>query len=272
MKKNEIEKIINTHFKKIEKYFHKIAIGFEIEYIHEFRTEIKKLRAFLHLLEMEPDDGIPFRITKKMKTFYGYAGVIRNLQLQVKSVEAYFENSPGNIPISYLDTLRNEIETWKKNTKDFMDPDNNFYNDEEKIKVLLPDKLRNNSIKKFIQYILYELQKLLTRLEDDEALHSIRKYLKDIVYNWPFIQEDIALLPAGLSNEEEARSCAEILGYFRDKCIALVLLQTYFNDSLENEEKKILQQMEQDWMREKNKLRQKIYAMLEIITLKNEIP
>ena len=271
MKKNEIEKIINTHFKKIEKYFHKIVIGFEIEDVHEFRTEIKKLRAFLHLLEMEPGNGIPFRITNKMKTFYGYAGVIRNLQLQLKSVEAYFENSPVTIPILYLNTLRNEIETWEKNTKDFMDPDNNFYNDEEKIKVLLPDKLRNNSIKKFIQYILHELHKLLTRLEDDEALHSIRKYLKDIVYNWPFIQEDITLLPAGLSNEEEARSCAETLGHFRDKCIALVLLQTYFNDSLENEEKKILQQMEQDWMAEKQELRQKIYVMLEIITLKNEI-
>lgn len=270
MKRNEIEKIINNHFKKIEKYFHKIVIGFEIEDIHEFRTEIKKLRAFLHLLEMESDDDIPFRITKKMKTFYGYAGVIRNLQLQVKSVEAYFENSAGTIPILYLNTLRNEIETWEKNTKDFMDPDNNFYNDEEKIKVLLPDKLKNNSVKKFIQYILYQLQKSLTRLEDDETLHSIRKYLKDIVYNWPFIQEDIGLLPVGLSNEEDVRSCTEILGHFRDKCIALVLLQTYFNDSLKNEEKNILQQMERDWLREKNELRQKFYARLEKLQLTSD--
>lgn len=267
MKKNEIEEVIISHFKRIDKLFHKIIVDFQTEDIQQFRVEIKKLRSFLHLLDMESNEGIPLRMTKKMKTFYGYAGIIHNLQLQLKRVTIYLENSTNNIHVSYLETLQNGIEDWEKNAKYFMDQENNFYNDEKEILSGLPYKLSKKSIKKFLQFILYELQNLLTRLDDDEALHSIRKFLKDVLYNWTFIQQYITYLPAGLSNEEEARSFIEILGHFRDKCITLVLLQTYYNDSLENEEKKILQQIEHEWKREKQELRQIIFTKIDLIHL-----
>jgi len=267
MKKNEIEEVINNHFKVIDRLFHKIIVEFETEDIQQFRSEVKKLRSFLHMLDMEPSDRIPFKIPKKLKTFYGYMGIIRNLQLQSKRVNIYLENSTTHIPVSYLETLNKEIEDWKKNAIVLMNPDNNFYDDEKQIIEVIPDKLRKKSIRKFIQYILFELQKLIIRLDDGEALHSTRKLLKDVLYNWIFINEFIDSLPIGLSKEEETRSYIEMLGHFRDKCIALVLLQTYYSDSMGNDEKKILQQIELNWQQEKQDLRKMIYDKLSLVQL-----
>jgi CHAD domain-containing protein len=267
MKRNEIEEVINNHFKVIDRLFHKIIVEFETEDIQQFRSEVKKLRSFLHLLDMESGDTIPFKIPKKLKTFYGYMGIIRNLQLQSKSVNIYLENSTTNIPVSYLKTINREIDDWKRNAIELMNPDNNFFNDEKQIIESVPDKLRKKSARKFIQYILFELEKLINRLDGDEALHSMRKLLKDVLYNWIFINEFTDSLPIGLSKEEETRSFIEMLGHFRDKCIALVLLQTYYTDSMGNEEKKILQQIEHDWELEKRDLRKIIYDKLSLVQL-----
>lgn len=268
MKKNEIEEIINSHFKRIDKLFHKIIIDFETEDIQQFRTEIKKLRAFFHLLDMEVDEGIQFKITGKMKTFYGYTGIIRNLQLHLKNINSYFENSTDGIPASYIAKLKKEIEYWKKNTKEFMDLHNNFYNDEEKITEELPDKLRKASIKKFMQYIIYELQKKLSRLDDDETLHSIRKFLEDIFYNWTYVQHYTASIPPGLSQEAEIKTFIEILSVFRDECIAVTLLQTYYNDSAKDEEKIVLEKIIHTWKIQKQDLKKIICSKLELIPIK----
>ena len=268
MKKNEIEEVITSHFKKIDKLFPEIIIGFKIEDIHKFRTEIKKLRAFLNLLNMEVEEGLQIKITKKMKTFYGYIGIIRNLQLHLKNINSYFENSTDKIPKAYTATIEKEIEYWKENTKEFIDFHNNFYNDEEKITSELPDKLTKQSIKKFIQYMVYEVHKKLIRLNDDETLHSIRKLLKDILYNWTYVQPYIAPLSPGLSQEEEIGSFIEMLVVFCDKCMGLTLIQKYNNDSGDDEEKIVLEEIIQTWSTEKQELRKIICSKLELLPIK----
>ena len=93
MKKEEIDEFIEDRFKKIDKHFHKAIANFKIEDVLEFRSEIKKLKVFLHLLNMESEDGLSYRITKRMKTIYGYFGVIQNLQLQLKMMNEYVKKS-----------------------------------------------------------------------------------------------------------------------------------------------------------------------------------
>ena len=266
MKKDEISTVVKNSFKKIDKLFHKIIIDFEAEDIQEFRVEIKKLRAFFRLLDMEANGTIQFKITRKMKTFYGYIGIIRNIQLHVEKINGYCENSADNLPVSYITKLEKELEYWKKNTTEFMDFHNNFYNDEDKIIKGLPDKLRKTSVKKFVHYIAYELQKLLVH-SDDETLHSIRKLLEDIVYNWASVQPYFVPLSAGLCREEEIGSLIEMLGFFRDKCIDVTLLQTYYEDSPEHDEI-VLQNIIHAWNTQKQELRQIIFDWLDLIQLR----
>jgi CHAD domain-containing protein len=117
MKKDEIYSVVENTFKKIDKLFRKIIIDFSTEDIQEFRLEIKKLRAFFNLLDMDGNGDIQYKATREMKTFYGYIGIIRNLQLQLEKVNNYFENSTENIPTTYIVKLEKELEYWKKNTK-----------------------------------------------------------------------------------------------------------------------------------------------------------
>lgn len=266
MKKDEIRVIVKNGFKKIDKLFHKIIIDFDTEDIQEFRMEIKKLKSFFHLLDMEGNGNIQFKIRRKMKTFYGYIGIIRNTQVHLKKVNNYCEDSTESAPISYIAKLEKEVEYWKKNAKEFMNYHNNFQNDEDQIMSVLPDKLRKGSIKKFVDYILYELQKLLIH-SDDETLHSTRKLLEDIFYNWATVQPYFVSRSACLSREERIESLIEMLAAFRDKCIDVILLQTYYDDSA-GYDKPILQKIIHVWNIQKQELREIIYEWLDLIKLR----
>ena len=106
MKQTEISAVIDKRFKKIEAHFHEIISRLEIESIHECRTEIKKLRAFFRLLNVEAGDDSRLKISKEMKTFYGYAGTIRNLQLQLKNMYAFAEDPQYTVAGTYYCIFR----------------------------------------------------------------------------------------------------------------------------------------------------------------------
>lgn len=264
MKQNEIYAVINKRFKKIEVLFREIISGFEMESIHEFRTEIKKLRAFLRLLNVEIDTDNRLKISKKMKTFYAYTGTIRNLQLQLKNMDAYIENPQYTVIETYFEYLKKIIEKWKENAIEFMKSENNFYTDKKKIIKQVPGKIRKASAKKFLQNKMNELARLVKDLPDDDVLHSIRKLLKDILYNWTYIKQYSKLLSSVFSEEEKIKSFTELLGLSLDKGIGINLLETYCKDCEENglfieKEIKELQEIEGGWKSEKQKLTQIIY-------------
>jgi CHAD domain-containing protein len=274
MRQKEISAVINKRMKKIDKLFRKIISRFEIESIHEFRTEIKKLRAFFRLLSVEIGDDNRLKIPKKMKTFYGYAGTIRNLQLQLKNMDAYTGNPKYTVAEMYIEYLKNIIEKWKGNASEFMGSENNSYSDEKKMIKPLPKKLRKASVKKFLQNKKNELATLIKDLPDDDVLHSIRKLLKDILYDWAFIKHYSKLLPSVFSEEEKIKSFTELLGLFLDKCIGINLLETYCKDCEENglfieKEIKELQEIEDEWKREKQELNQIIYLIPGLLKLSN---
>jgi CHAD domain-containing protein len=264
MKQREISAVINKRLKKIEKLFRQIVIRFEMESIHEFRTEIKKLRAFLRLLNVEIDDDSKLKISKEMKTFYGYAGMIRNLQLQLKNMYAYTGNPQYAIIETYIEYLKKIIEKWKGNAIEFTKSENNFYHYKKKIKQQLPGKLRKTSGKRFLENKINELSRLIKELPDDDILHLIRKLLKDILYNWEFVKHYNKLLPADFSEEEKMKSFTELLGLFLDKGIGIILLETYCKDCEENglfveKEIKELQEIERRWKSERQEFSQIIY-------------
>ena len=50
MKSDQIISAIDKRFKKVKKYYNKLLEDFEIEQIHGFGLEMKKLRAFIRLI------------------------------------------------------------------------------------------------------------------------------------------------------------------------------------------------------------------------------
>jgi CHAD domain-containing protein len=271
MKQKAISIIINKRFKKANRLFREIINRYEVEPVHDFRTEIKKLKAFLRLLNVEVGDDT-LKISKKMKTFYGYAGIIRNLQLQFKTMGDYSGNPQYTVTETYIDYLKKMIEKWKENVIEFVESKNNFQDDQKKIIKQLPIKLVKGSAKRFLENKMNELACLIAELPDDDVLHSIRKLLKDILYNWIYIEHYSKLLPADFSDKEKIKSFTELIGLFLDKRIAIILLETYCKDCEENglffeNETSELKEIENGWKKEKEELAQIIYIKTGLLQL-----
>ena len=96
---------ITKGLKKIDKLLHEAISRFEIEPVHEYRTEIKKLRAHFRLINVEMNGGRKLKIPKGLKTFYSYAGAIRNLQLQIESMDAYAAIPGHTATLMYIQYL-----------------------------------------------------------------------------------------------------------------------------------------------------------------------
>jgi CHAD domain-containing protein len=265
MKKEEIIEYVQDSFKKIHKLGEHVLNDFNEGSVHEFRKEIKRLRAFLRLLSVEKHEEDKLKITKKLKTFYGYIGIIRNLQLQQKNISEYIKASLDKFPEAYFKTLIKEMENWEVTTRKYMDVEKDFLNDEEKILEQLPDKFTKPLIVRFINQEVSELMNLAIAESTDDNIHSIRKILKDLQYNWTFIKKYNLLLPLHLGDEKDIKSFTDLLGDFHDKVVSLGLLHSYNTFSAVVEEKFILSGIENIWEKEKKDFKGTILDKLDSI-------
>ena len=261
MREKEINEIIEERFKTINKLLHKIIKEFNADDIHDFRVEVKKLRAFLRLLDIKKEDNEPV-IPTLLKTFYGYIGIVRNIQLYQHSLFKYITDHNMDIPEAYMKLLNDEKAYWKKQAEELM-ADNNFHDVEEKIIKELPDKLEKSAIKKFKEGKLDDLKKQLEDTGDEVDLHTIRKILKDDLYTYDYIS-DHADLPKAIADKDELKLLTRMLGDFIDKYMQLEFLQPEYLDKIEDEkEKNNLLQIKNDFEHEKQGMMQEVQYSLE---------
>jgi CHAD domain-containing protein len=261
MKEKEINEIIEDKFKILNKLSQKITRKFDVDDIHDFRVEVKKLRAFLRLLDNKKgnDESI---IPKLLKTFYGYVGIIRNIQLYKHSLFKYFTDHDIDEPEKYLAMITDEETYWQQEAQALM-ADNNFQDVKEKIIKELPYKLDKSTIEKFTDGKLDDLKRQLKDTHDDVGLHTIRKILKDIFYNYDDISDD-SDLPEAILDKDELKLLTQILGDFIDKYMQLEFLQPEYLDKIEDgEEKNNLLQMKNDFEHEKHGMKQELQHSLE---------
>jgi CHAD domain-containing protein len=256
MKEKEMNEIIEERFKTIDKLSHTIIKDFDVDNIHDFRVEVKKLRAFLRLLDIKKEDNEPV-IPSLLKTFYGYIGIVRNIQLYRHSLYKYIAAHNIDKPAAYFKLLSNEEAYWKKQAEALM-ADNNFKDVKEKIIKSLPDKLEKSTIKKFVEGKLDDLKEQLEDINDEVGLHTIRKILKDYLYTYDYIN-DHADLPKAISDKDNLKLLTQMLGDFIDKFMQLGYLQPEYLDKIKDEnEKSNLLQMKNDFEHEKQGMKQEL--------------
>lgn len=236
MKEKEIVEIIEDRFKKIDKLTHKILNNFDEEAIHDLRVEVKKLRAFLRLLDIKKE-GEPI-IPKLLKTFYRYVGIIRDIQLHRHSLFKYITDHNEDAPQAYIKILNDEEGHWQREAEVLM-KDNNFNDVKEKILSELPGKLDKSTIKKFTKNKLDELKEQLKKLDDATALHSTRKILKDIQYTYDYVQE-LPDLPKFIAKENTLKSLTKLLGDYMDKYVHLQFFKPEYLDKVKDENEQCL--------------------------------
>ena len=86
MNQEQIKHITNNHYRKLKKHIKKVSEDFNLEAIHQFRVEYKKLRAFLRMILQDHVTAGEIKISKKLKKGYNISGSIRDLQLQQQRI------------------------------------------------------------------------------------------------------------------------------------------------------------------------------------------
>lgn len=255
MKQKLITSVIKKRFSNIREYIRQMMADFDEDAIHDFRTEIKKLRAFLRLLNTG-DNKNPFGISKTMKVYYWYAGNIRNLQLNIISIN----EAEGDKPLAYLLNVKKQVESLQGALRSLHSPSN--FDDPKKVVRNWNVKSGKPSVKKFVLQKADEYKQLLALIKQDEILHAIRKLLKDLLYNWKYIKEYTSLLPSAISSKKQIEELTDILGEFCDRITGIHLLETYLIAAPGPADKDSLQKIISKWGAEKNELRLKVYSML----------
>ncbi|NII25053.1 CHAD domain-containing protein [Pseudoflavitalea sp. X16] len=261
MKRAYLAEVIKKHGRRIKKYGDQLPGSFETEMIHELRIEYKKLRAFIRLLKMDSRTRHHI-MSPDFKTLYAAAGQVRDLQLFLPSVIARSEKDNTPLPV-YVQHLQQRLFKAKEALVEAV----------EKLRAgkaldhithALPASLNDAAIRKFIHHKVAAVQVILLALEKDKELHTIRKQLKDIIYNIRIFDSDwgISFPVTAWRSEKRLQDTAAMLGDFNDRCIALSFLSEEIIDTLPEAEKDVLQAWRLEMGEEKEMFKQQMIGQL----------
>ncbi|ANE50438.1 CHAD domain-containing protein [Flavisolibacter tropicus] len=225
MKEKAILDVLKLRMKRLKKHFLKLRKSFDPEELHDYRLEMKKLKAFLRLLNTHRTHHETLKLNRHLKTYYKLTGNLRNLQLHEQRIQELANENHLTLPVVFTELLEKEKEkaieqlrveeqklSFKKNRKDLLSP------------IQLEIKAGERK-----SYLLNQHTALIAILApasfSDDDLHDVRKIVKDIGYNRDYLGSYMSLLlPALLVKKEEADGLAEKLGEFHDLCVSQTLL------------------------------------------------
>lgn len=258
MKKKQLQKIISDRLRKINGYCKNIRKNFDDTSIHQFRVEVKKLRALLRLVALELKHPQKLKLPNKLKTIYAVAGEIRDTQLHLKRIAAAIEQKDDQ-PEAYNQLLQQKIHKKKKQLAKLLSR-RFFPAVKRKIVNRLPAALHQETAIQFVRQKMTSLNSSITAEPGhDEELHTIRKHLKDLMYDMNPPENDIKnAFPPDLVSKEQLQSVKHLtdqLGEFNDLCYAVQSVDPRHMKVLKDEEKEQLNRIRNQWLQEKEQLK-----------------
>lgn len=223
------------------------------------RSEIKKLKSFLQLLNMARGENAHLRVPKKTRKLYHYAGVVLKLKFHLSRINIYCETHSWPVPDGYTRHIAHTLELWKEKAAEVITED--LEEMKKEIGSVTPREFNSIGIDRFLDYTIFELQSLYI-LNNEEALQDIYKLLQDLLNNWFLIEERGAAFVTAFPSKENIKSCADLLDTFDKNCIDIALLRVYNEDGLPDWERKIVDRIEQQIVGENRLLQQVIYGKL----------
>jgi HlyD family secretion protein len=263
MNREQVKHTINSHYRKLKKWSKKMEGNFEVEAIHEFRVEYKKLRAFLRMLSMQL--GIAIKISKKLEKAYHISGSIRDLQLQQQRIVEATLGEPKK-PLAYLSLLELETTKLKPELAELF-LGNTVSESRKKTDLSVLDDLPINSFKQFAKQ-KWEAVYAIASSGDfcDDNIHAIRKHLKDLFYNFnKYTELEQDEVPVNIwvgKDEPYFNKLLEDLGIFQDKCTAIALLKSFWINSLSKYNRNLLERIKREWIKSKVNFKQLLVMRL----------
>ena len=254
MNKEQTKHITNNHYSKLKKHIKVIAEDFDVEAIHQFRVAYKKLRAFLRMISQDHEKAGEIKISKKLKKGYNISGSIRDLQLQQQRILEATKQELKK-PQAYIRLLHKEIEKLQGELSEIF-LEKPVTESKKKTDASIPDEFPLNSFRNFAQKKWAAIYAIIASGHfSDDNIHAIRKSLKDLFYNLKIhegIEYDILSQSIWKGKDEQYfKKLLDELGSFQDKCTAIALLKSYWLNSLNPYNRKLLERIKKAWLKDK---------------------
>ncbi|MGI4750111.1 MAG: CHAD domain-containing protein [Janthinobacterium lividum] len=178
MKKKEAVRQLNSVWKKMKAPLQTFIKLGDQEELHQFRVQVKKLKAMLVLFAAEPDNQVLMEKFKPVKKVFAKAGEIRNAHINLKLGEKYQLNDE--------DFNLHQQKALDEGTAVFKDEGDKYLKAIKKAHVALQNdlcRLHNKTIHKFYQHKLVKLDDFFVHIAFNEELHDARKNIKLLLYN-----------------------------------------------------------------------------------------
>ena len=262
MKEKKIKKLIKEYFDKLNLYMGLLISEFSVEEIHRFRVEFKKTRAFLRMVTECSGDQYNTGISKKIKNYYRICGDIRNLQLQREMVIGAAGNHQ---PKAYVFEINKKIVELKASLSSVYDA-SAIVAQAKKTDRNTPEKLPVKSIRVYLHNKWSFIRSLvhLDKITDTE-IHSVRKQLKDLVYNLKLLgyhTKDSGKTNLQIVRLESLEQLLHQLGDYQDLTVQTELMRKSLLPGLPASELRLLEQIRTDHKRLKKE--QKKALLLEL--------
>jgi CHAD domain-containing protein len=211
--KKHLDKLWNemtTHFKLF------VDAG-DQEELHKFRVAAKRIRSFLTLIQNCNNDDRFLKNLEPVIKIFKQAGIIREAYLETQILEQYqltavdFSGEQHRLLTTNMIELRHYA---KKDLKMFAQVSRYMSNHVSGID--------NEDIIVFYHRQLYQIAHTLARRKFDEQLHTCRKKIKHLLYNYKTIgKKSIAKISLNIAYFDELQ---KLIGDWHDKLALLDLL------------------------------------------------
>jgi CHAD domain-containing protein len=234
--------------------------------IHDFRLQVKHLRALLRMAASSKRTSIKRRLPPDLDVFYRMTGVIRNLHVQRNALITAGQRLEQTVPAACVAILEGRIDTVTEMLMHYRAGRMPY----GKMQQTWWTRVASADLREAAYNFLQQHMKLYPdpsskALPDDETLHILRKGIKDLLFTWSILPErsiKLAQTEMSLSKDAlEAGAC--LLGDFRDLCLSLALLQdNHFLQVAGPQARLFLDKVADTWQQDKYKLKSDIRRIL----------
>jgi CHAD domain-containing protein len=251
------QKAIDHRFSKIEHVLHKLTLNYTADNIHDFRVEIKKLKALLRLFSFRMPADSSFRFPKPLNKLYKSLGLLREWQIQKHNIAKAADELHYTETLTYVNKINGKTDICKRRVMQKISKLPDLKKNMEQIKNNCPSELSPKSIVEFIQSKMHAVQLVLLNGEfDDKYMHDMRKKIKDVQYILSGSEKTNETNEAS-SRLQSIQKVSGQLGDYHDMSVSLLQLKKELKTAHKNpDEKRLLRKIEHYWQAAKLEMRQ----------------
>ncbi len=259
---------LEDRFSKIYILLKKIDGHFEDNDIHDYRVEIKKLKAMIRLFNSKAPESTTCSFPKKLNKIYKALGHLREWQIQGKKIESSFLENNFSRPISYIHKISRQTDLQIRRVGKLLRQFRRTEKNKQWIKRHFTDTISDETKKAFIQQNMKIVHALLLAGScDDDSMHYMRKMLKDVQYTLSDSEKESALRE-GSSLLKTIQAVSGRLGELHDMHVALDFLDKELKSGKNKSGEKIpLRTIRSSWQIEKDEIRKETLKSIKEIDL-----